>query len=158
MSLRETLRDAILTSTAPVSPHVLAEQATAGITENAELRAALAEAAPYMARALIVETRPSTPAPTSAKSWKRDAIRQAEQRRRSELDALYATGDGTYLRLGAFNYDQLVALADGIQTLAEKHAAKASRIRALAEAVKAAGVATVDDLDAATLDSLGVAA
>ena len=158
MSLRETLRDAILTSSAPVSPHALAEQAMAGLTETAELRAALAEAAPYMARALIAETRPSTPAPTSVKSWKRDAIRGQEQRRKSELDARYALGDGTFGRLGEFTYDQLLALADSIQTLAEKHAAKAAHIRALAEAVNTAGVDNADALDAGTLADLGVAA
>lgn len=159
MTLRDSIRAALADAGRPVSIEKVTAEVVADIKKPADLRAALAEAVPHMVRDLIVETRPSTPTPAaSAKSWKRDAIRQAEQRRRSELDALYATGDGTYLRLGAFDYDQLVTLADGIQALAEKHAAKASRIRALAEAVKAAGVATADDLDAGTLDSLGVAA
>ena len=158
MTLRDSIRAALAAAGRPVSVEQVASQVIADLRKPADLRAALAEAVPHMVRDLIVETRPSTPTPTTAKSWKRDAIRQAEQRRRSELDALYATGDGTYLRLGAFEYDQLVALADGIQVLAEKHAAKAAHIRALADAVKSAGVATADDLDAATLDSLGVAA
>ena len=161
MTLRDSIRAALAAAGRPVSVEQITAQVVADIKKPADLRAALVEAVPHMVRDLIVETRPSTPAPAkapTAKSWKRDAIRKAEQRRRSELDALYATGDGTYLRLGAFSYDQLVTLANGIQTLAEKHAAKAAHIRALAEAVKSAGVATADDLDVGTLDSLGVAA
>ncbi|MDO5535356.1 MAG: hypothetical protein Q4F65_11985 [Propionibacteriaceae bacterium] len=157
-TLRESFKKA-LAGRGATSPAALAEQVIADITKPADLRAALAEAAPYMARVMIVETRPATPAPPpSAKSWKRDAIRQQEQHRKSELDAMYATGDGSYKRFGAFDYDELLVLAASIQSLADAHAAKSAHVRSVAEAVKAAGVSTPDELDAAVLADLGVAA
>ena len=156
-ALREHFQ-AVLAAGGPTSPATLAD-AVAKKVQTADLKAALDEALPYMARAVIAETRPSTPAPaTTSKSWKRDAIRRQEKVRRSELDALYAVGDGTFKRLGAFDYDQLVRLADAIQSLAEAHAARSAHIRAIADAVKAAGVDTADDLDQAVLSDLGVAA
>lgn len=156
MNLRESIRDAIKATRGPVHIEKVAAKVAKSIAPE-DRDQALTEALSHMVRDIIITTRPSTPEPTPSRSWKRDAIREQAKARRSELDALYATDDG-YKPLRSFCYDEMVALADRLQTLAEKNAAQAERIRRFAAAMQAAGVDTLDALPDETLSGLGVAA
>lgn len=162
MSLRNSIREALDAEPGPVVIADVAAKVARSVPAKERLDA-LTEALGHMVRDVITQQRPSTPlrpvgaSATPSRSWKRESIREAERARLSELDARYATADG-YKALRDFCYDELVVLADSLQDLAERNAAKAARIRCLADAVQSAGVATVADLPADALTAAGVAA
>lgn len=157
MNLRDRIRATLAATRGPIHPEKVAARVVKAIPSE-DRDAALAEALGHMVRDVITATRPSTPAPApGTRSWKRDAIRDQAKARRSELDALYATEDG-YKPLRSFSYDEMVALADRLQTLAEQNATQAVRFRRYADAMKAAGAPTLDALTPDALDALGVAA
>ena len=157
MNLRDSIRAVLAAARGPIHPEKIAAKVIKAIPAE-DRDAALTEALGHMVRDVIVQTRPSTPTPVpGTRSWKRDAIREHAKARRSELDALYATEDG-YKPLRQFSYDEMVALADRLQTLAEKNAAQAERFRRYAAAMRSAKAATLADLPADALDALGVAA
>lgn len=158
MDLRQTIRETLdgwqgAVHTATVAAHV-AER-----IDPADRDTALSTALTHMVRDVIINTRPSTPkgtertlvaaSATSAKSWKRDAIRKKVAESAS-LDAWYATGDG-YKPLRNFTHDELTALATRCQSLAEQNAAQAARFFRMAERMKETGAATVGDLDLSDL-------
>ena len=157
MNLRDSIRAVLAASRGPIHPEKVAAKVVKALDPQ-DRDAALVEALGHMVRDVIVQSRPSTPEPPlPGKSWKRDAIREHAKVRRSELDALYATDDG-YKPLGSFSYEEMVALADRLQTLAEKNAAQAERFRRYAAAMRSAKAATLADLPADALADLGVAA
>jgi len=157
VNLRDTIRTVIAAARGPIHPEKIAAKVIKAIPAE-DRDAALTEALGHMVRDVITQTRPSTPTPApGTRSWKRDAIREHAKARRSELDALYATEDG-YKPLRQFSYDEMVALADRLQVLAEKNASLSIRFRRFAEAMKAAGAPTLDALPGDALDALGVAA
>lgn len=156
MDLRQIIRDELATHDGPVAVSEVAA-AVAGQVPAKSRAAALEVALAHMVRDVIIQQRPTTPtpAPTSAKSWKRAAIR--ERFGRAELSARYATESG-YKALGDFDYDELVALADRCREMASRNAARAERFDRVAAAMKKAGVERVADLPDADLDDLGSAA
>lgn len=79
----------------------------------------------------------------SGRSAKVEAVRAAWRRR---LDSRVDTGEGGYKTLAACTYADLVYAADERQQAAARTLATAGEFRMMAEAVRAAGVATFGDL------------
>lgn len=159
-TLRAHIRDEIERSDV-VDPREIAARVARNLELIGGMREALEEALPHLVRDVILATRPraqvqaseATPTTaTSAKSWKRSAIRQAEVKRRTALDAYYAIGDGLSRRLGDFSYEEMVALAEECQKQAEATAYNAARFARVAEMMKDAGAEKVEDIADAVLE------
>lgn len=156
MNLRSIIRDVIEDHEGPVHTADVAAK-TVNLIPEGDRKEALIEALGHMVRDVIVQQRPSTPAPSgvtpSPKSWKRNAIRRAEEFRREELNARWSTKDG-YKALGEFTYEDLTDLAQRCQDLGERNLARADHFRRIGEAVKAAGASRVADLPDTDLNDL----
>lgn len=143
MELRKLIRSHLDTD-APWEPAEISRRVIADIDDARE---ALAYCLPFVVREVMAETRriaPTSKTPQN-RSAKVAAIREQEQRRLA--DARYPDANGIWRRIGSFNHDELLALAERITQNAQRNLARAAAIRSLASELTQAGVTTVDELD-----------
>lgn len=145
MNLRSLIRQN-LTDDEAWNVDDIAQRTIANVATASQAKELLAEALPYMVREVIKESRRSVSKPTPQnRSAKVAAIREQEQRRLS--DARYPDANGIWRRIGSFNHDELLDLAERITQNAQRNLARAAAIRSLAGELTQAGVTTVDELD-----------
>lgn len=134
----------------------IAQRTIANVATASQAKELLAEALPYVVREVMKDSRRSVSKPTPQnRSAKVAAIREQEQRRLS--DARYPDANGIWRRIGSFNHDELIDLAERITQNAQRNLARATAIRSLADELTQAGVTTVDELDNAETILAGAA-
>lgn len=159
--------EAVVMDSDLASPREIAEK-VAGEVPVGELRAVLAATLTSYVRTYLGQRRNANPAlsPTAtheyagtgndrrpralpvARSRKVTSIREAW---RAALRDRICVGEGQWQTLGQCSYGQLMYAAAERQTQANRNTAKAEQFRALAEKLKAHGVARVSDLPTAVL-------
>lgn len=165
-SLTRTIRDALAANEGSVYPDQVAERIINDLSAD-ECIEALRQALPAYVREVMVRDRTSQSHTTAGtaevaespqtlrevttgarptpqnRSWKRAAVKAGWER---ELEKRYATDGRGYVRLADFTYDEVVATARRLRSLAEKNGAQADKFDRISAAMQAAGASKVADL------------